>query len=682
MKIAYVEVQGFRGFRERRRIDLPTGFAVITGRNGSGKSTLCDAVEFALTGTMRAAAPHKEKRETIRDYFWWRGIGAPSENYVEVGFRAANGNIVSVRRWPDGMAVSPETTLEDELLVPGPTLENPLSQLCRTMILRDEEITQLSVDLRETDRFEFVRSALGTADVRAAEEGLRRVADLLKQHLALAQREYDLERDRAGRLSAQLSEARAQATRASGVSEAHITLEAALGPGSADLSGGLSQAERALGAERARTDVLTRLFVRLDNLVKRRATLATVEHLARIGQLEAQLVVADREASEERTIADRFRIELTAAQQEQPRQASQAELLEHGGRLGLDRGRCPLCGTKLAEAQFTKHVVSLRSELAVANQRLTQLSRDAADAAEKTARATATAERLRAELDAVRHADTAILAEFETLRRELQAQGYEASTPPEEALRALSEAIETKRIAANRADEAVAILRASQAARQVVELDRESIAARERLASAEATLSRVTGAQSRVHEATQTLRRVQGELVDEQLAALTPLLVELYERLRPHVDWQKVRYNLRGDVRKMLSLEVGQGLNPNFIFSSGQRRAAGLAFLLAIHVSRSWCRLKTLILDDPIQHVDDYRALHLTEVLAAVRRTGQQVICTVEEPALAELLARRLRSDLGDQGLVVELAYAAGRGAHVAHTRVVAPLMRQVLVAG
>jgi DNA repair exonuclease SbcCD ATPase subunit len=682
MKVAYVEVQGFRGFRERRRIELPTGFAVITGRNGSGKSTFCDAIEFALTGTMRAAASHKEKRETISDYFWWRGAGAPSESYVEVGFRDADGQTVSVRRWPGGMTVSPETTLEKELLVPGPTLENPLAQLCRTMILRDEEITQLSVDLRETDRFEFVRSALGTADVRAAEDGLRRVADLLKQQNALAQREYDLERDRAGRLSAQLSEAKAQATRASGVSEAHMRLEEALGPGAAEMDGGLSQAERALGTERARMDTLTRSFGRLDDLVKRRAKLVTAEHLARITQLDEELVVAGREASDARLLADGFRAELAAAQQEQPRHTSQAELLEHGMRVGLDRGQCPLCGTKLREDQFAKHIESLRSELAVANQRVMKLSRDAADATEKSTRATAKEAKLKAELDAARRADVAISAEFEALRRELQGQGHEAAPSPEQALLGLSKAIEQKRIAANRADEAVAILRASQAARQVVELDRESVAARERLAAAETGLSRVTGAQSRVHEATQTLRRVQGELVDEQLAALTPLLVELYERLRPHVDWQKVRYNLRGDVRKMLSLEVGQGLNPNFIFSSGQRRAAGLAFLLAIHVSRSWCRLKTLILDDPIQHVDDYRALHLTEVLAAVRRTGQQVICTVEEPALAELLARRLRSDLGDQGLVVELAYAAGRGAHVAHTRVIAPLMRQVLVAG
>jgi len=28
------------------------------------------------------------------------------------------------------------------------------------------------------------------------------------------------------------------------------------------------------------------------------------------------------------------------------------------------------------------------------------------------------------------------------------------------------------------------------------------------------------------------------------------------------------------------------------------------------------------LLDDPVQHIDDYRALNLVEVLAAIRRTG------------------------------------------------------------
>src|SRR6267154_4326418 len=91
--------------------------------------------------------------------------------------------------------------------------------------------------------------------------------------------------------------------------------------------------------------------------------------------------------------------------------------------------------------------------------------------------------------------------------------------------------------------------------------------------------------------------------------------------------------------RGSLNFVVGDGHNPQFLFSSGQRRAAGLAFLLAVHLSRPWCGWQSLLLDDPVQHIDDYRALNLVEVLTAIRRTSRQVIVAVEDPALANLLS-------------------------------------------
>jgi chromosome segregation protein len=52
MKLEYVEMAGFRGFRDKVRFNLPSGFAILSGRNGTGKSTLLDGVDFALTGTI------------------------------------------------------------------------------------------------------------------------------------------------------------------------------------------------------------------------------------------------------------------------------------------------------------------------------------------------------------------------------------------------------------------------------------------------------------------------------------------------------------------------------------------------------------------------------------------------------------------------------------------------------
>jgi hypothetical protein len=86
------------------------------------------------------------------------------------------------------------------------------------------------------------------------------------------------------------------------------------------------------------------------------------------------------------------------------------------------------------------------------------------------------------------------------------------------------------------------------------------------------------------------------------------------------------------------------------------------------------------VLDDPVQHIDDYRALHFVEVLSSIRQLGHQIVCTVQDPALADLLCRRLRSaNIGD-GLRVEMEYAPGIGARVKDRREIGPLPERVLM--
>ena len=73
MRINFLEISGFRGFRDKVRVEFGGGFTVITGRNGVGKSTLCDAIEFAITGTIDKYTVEKAAKENLIDYLWWRG---------------------------------------------------------------------------------------------------------------------------------------------------------------------------------------------------------------------------------------------------------------------------------------------------------------------------------------------------------------------------------------------------------------------------------------------------------------------------------------------------------------------------------------------------------------------------------------------------------------------------------
>lgn len=78
MKLDFIEVSGFRGFRDKVRIEFGGGFTVISGRNGVGKSAICDAIEFALTGQIGKYTVESAAKENASDYYWWRGTGVRS----------------------------------------------------------------------------------------------------------------------------------------------------------------------------------------------------------------------------------------------------------------------------------------------------------------------------------------------------------------------------------------------------------------------------------------------------------------------------------------------------------------------------------------------------------------------------------------------------------------------------
>ena len=65
MKLAYVDLCGFRGYRKPIRIEFADRFTIIDGRNGVGKSTIFDAIEFALTGTLSKYNGTKAAGQTV-----------------------------------------------------------------------------------------------------------------------------------------------------------------------------------------------------------------------------------------------------------------------------------------------------------------------------------------------------------------------------------------------------------------------------------------------------------------------------------------------------------------------------------------------------------------------------------------------------------------------------------------
>ena len=202
MRLSRIEISGFRGVREPIDLRLPSGFTVISGRNGSGKSTFCDAIEYVFTGDIRRETNYSENDEGYADYIRWRGEGEPPEDtYVRLYVQGEDGREIVLEREfekplavrggvggdgaPDNAFGTTEAEVISHLCDPGQAPDAPLRRLCEISIIRDERITDLSVEAGERNRYKFVRRALGTDVFADSVERAKEVRDKLKTNVVL-----------------------------------------------------------------------------------------------------------------------------------------------------------------------------------------------------------------------------------------------------------------------------------------------------------------------------------------------------------------------------------------------------------------------------------------------------------------------------------------------------------------
>jgi chromosome segregation protein len=676
MKLDFIELSGFRGFREPIRIQFGSAFTVICGRNGVGKSTLCDAVEFALTGEIDKYRVEKAAKESASDYFWWRGEAPAPAYYVRLGFRDVSGLATVVSRSREQGADTTDAKLMQLFCQGDAVPDDALRQMIRTSLIRDEWIAELSLDLTDTERFEVVRAALGSVGGPNYPQKAKDVDGLVENSLGRATSTYDRAREQLNDALTRLAQLRETTARAGDIAAALATLESAVSSASADatLAAKLSAARALLANDRKKLAAYADALRQLRELIAYRQ------------QIDAGSLGTRRETAEKARSAAQAELDRAAQAREQAQRLLDAErtadtmaaelaaLIAHGEHLGLHSGECPLCAAPRTPGEFA-------DGLAKARLRLTELGSRALEASEALAKAEAT---VISATTAVNGANDDLLAlqnQLDSLREREQAHielfdRFQLDHAVANDAAALENRIATERERLLAFERAILTLDASIAVQQIQSLDDRVAALRSEVNSAADALARMQNASAQAKALERGVKRAAGELVDERLALISPLLNELYHRLRPHAEWKNIEYAVRGEVRRFLSLRVGNNLNPQFVFSSGQRRTAGLAFLLSVHLARSWCRWKTLLLDDPVQHIDDYRALNLVEILAALRGSGRQIVCAVEDRALADLLCRRLAGDEAD-GTRIDLEQTA-TGVNVGQT-VVPPLPASVL---
>lgn len=669
MRIVRVRAAGFRGIRDSIDVPVPRGFLVITGRNGTGKTTVCDAIEYALTGALERYSGATEGRESLKEYIWWRGDDPAREHYVEVHLADEDDSVSVIRRDRSSPTSIPEV-LAASLCTREDAPKDWPAQMCRTSIIRDDTIAGFSFDLAETDRFEFVRASVGSTDVEPLVSALNEFDKRLEKQGRGIEAEYNAARDRVMTIREEASSLRSRMSSREDSQHALHDLRALLGMPEATGAALITAANERHLALKRREALLSELGRSIEQRAKQLDRLGP-DFPKRLAILRAEMSNIEKRALDAEAATTDAEVRRAAIATGQTRIAAMEALSRDAHEVGLREGRCPVCRSTVSLAVLEDGLADLRVEV---DKKSIEL-REAGEVLERIRSAT---EAIRKEGALKRSELSRIEADAEVFEADAQRLAEMAAGAGISADVALSRASVDSELSVVRRSlgviqHALATVEAETDTGRLADLERTVVAVQQECDDLSARQTKVEAARERGKSASKTIRRVAGEVLEDKLVSLAPLLSDLYLRIRPHANWRDVQYRLRGDVRRFLSLRVGPDLNPRFIFSSGQRRAAGLAFLLSVHLSRTWCKLETLVLDDPVQHIDDFRALHLVEVLSAIRQTGKQVICSVEDGDLAALLSRRLRPEFGREGMILTLGRAED-GSVATNLRTVHPM--------
>lgn len=181
MRLVGLEVNGFRGWVGRERIDLDADVIVVEGANGTGKTSLCDAILWSLTGSLPRLGDH---RSDVVSLYGEDGLAR-----VSLELRTEGGDAVTVTRSTDGsqerlgLETSSGQWSDDEaaqrltrqLWPSGLTKVAPgdrAAALMRTVYLQQDEMRQFLEADSDAARFEVVADLVGATRYTALQQQL------------------------------------------------------------------------------------------------------------------------------------------------------------------------------------------------------------------------------------------------------------------------------------------------------------------------------------------------------------------------------------------------------------------------------------------------------------------------------------------------------------------------------
>ncbi len=678
-RLRTLTIEAFRGFNHPTTFDLDASAVVLTGPNGTGKTSMFDALQWLLLGSIERLEALRARR-TVEHVVSKYREGDRARVSLAV---AINGEEVLLTRTGDrkdstlevsstgGLSLFGDGATEwlDDVLVPAEP--GSLNVALTTCGLLQQDVMRSVLEAKPADRFAHISAVLGLGELESfesqAKDALKALADRelsAGRDVALAQATVSelqqrievLENQALARTSVEAIRSQVQKVADEnsslvevGWSEELTTHEAV------ELSAGLRQLaadieswhSRRLRSVSARESFPERVF---DDDYRALAAVADdasdEEELAttQLSDVRGQLSVAESAAAD---------IERLAA-------AALPMLTEH----------CPVCGQSIVPSDVRMRLSELSSEsetLLRLREQLVEAERAAATAEDRR-RATSQALASATETNDRWASSDREVAEIDSKARELvsdpRLRGGDAEWLVEHGRPAAESLITMARLVEQYGD----ALTESQSSGENDRARAELGGAESALASRETAAAAVAARASQMRALSEAASKARLAVTRSRFRAIEPLVSDIYRRLDPHpafkgLGFQHDVHYKRGTSTPVVTDPVsGIEADPLIVFSASQANIAALSYFLAMSFGAGDRSLPFVLLDDPLQSMDDVNVLGFAD-LCRFTRSQRQLILSTHDRRFASLLRRKLspRSE-GDRTVVFEFTGWDRRG--------------------
>ncbi len=674
MKIKGIEVNGFRAFAQVERFDLDADVVIICGGNGQGKTSLLDGIMWAITGSIPRLGGDAERLVSMysdsgearvsldlstrsgEDFRVTRSYDGQRQHLrVELNGEVFRDTIASSRLmeklWPVGFATSDAAALT--------------GAFTRTVYLQQDLVRQFVESDNDQERFNTVSELIGAGRVTELQVQLERAKTAWTRATNVRSEEGDSARRRLVALERQLATLSRDVP---GVAEQEVQ---AMWPAWWDLAKELGVTVRQvppvdsveapplvdtnvkqLEALRRSTnrrrdlaaDLLSEIIAKTQLLLPDEAPLRDALEKT---QRDVQLAREALTAAEERAAKERHAKVQLRESREQLKALAQLALRHLGD-------RCPVCAQHYDKAETRRRLEELAGSSTEED--------SAATSAEEVAYLASTLEERERALSSME----AQLWEVQQKTREWRTWTTErdrrltelgiASDVGADVIQALQSLVNELEIVSNKlaahqeSGERLALMLAQTAERaRRIELERDLITVRSEVRELDELNRSREETGDLAGQILDALREAASDMVTLRLERIEPLLQRIYARIDPHPSFRVVKFLARywhGRGRLATAVidplvELSTEL-PFVVLSSSQMNALAVAVFLAFNLGFPTPLLRTVMLDDPLQSLDDVNLLGLVDLIRRTKEERQLLIST-HDSRFARLLERKMR---------------------------------------